>query len=333
MDFKKLQEYKPHTLFYITEKDLSQDSVYQRKTFFTDDDTKIAFSNESLSNGTLEIPIFKETIIRPIGFNSKYLNYEIESKGAGFYVITYKRGQAIPKPNDHQHLHELVEKTTFYIAYDRQEKRYKYLEKEKKFLQLYQEIEELKNSDEIQTLINDFVNWITSFWSAEYKSKHNLGTSTANLTYQEYKDIVDDIDNAIPLLENYHLLLNIFGDIADLSYQYILNSINELKTYNQNAREHLEKYYPDLSQKVDYNEERGYDKPLTDLQIYLTTELFERNYYIDKETQTAHPNIYEVFIGKQLTTEFESDNGKKDRLKQLIKANSAKGKFKYTIKD
>jgi len=38
------------------------------------------------------------------------------------------------------------------------------------------------------------------------------------------------------MLQSHHLLLNIFGDIDDKTYGYILNSLRTLELYMQNAK-------------------------------------------------------------------------------------------------
>ncbi|MCP3764852.1 hypothetical protein NLX67_21260 [Domibacillus sp. A3M-37] len=195
MDFEELKQYKPNIPFRVIEKDLGLVPALRRKAFFSEEDMSIDHSNERLSKGEVEIPVFKDSTIRPLGFKGKLLSYQLENLGCGFYAIHHKRGKIAPKGNDRQHPNEEIDRKkggifTFYIVYNRQSGTYKYLESKKMFQTMYQEIDELKKSEAVQELINDFIDWIQSFWTFEFKNNHNFGTVTSKQTYSDYLKIV-----------------------------------------------------------------------------------------------------------------------------------------------
>ncbi|MGF7536552.1 hypothetical protein AAGG74_23335 [Bacillus mexicanus] len=333
MDFETLKQYKPHIPFQVIEKDLNRDPELRHKLFFDEADARINHSNEMLANGSVEMPVFKDKTIRPLGFKGKMLDYTIENKGGGFYVITQKRGKISPKSNDRQHPHEEIEDTkTFFIAYDKDEKKYKYLENEKNFLEMYQEIENLKTSPEVQTIINDFIDWIQTFWTPEYKARHNLGSNTSQQTYQNHLDVIQDLKNTIPTLKKYHLLLNLFGDITDESLKKIYETIDTLQEHMEQAETLINNHFSpneivDSSKLTDLG--YGNHNPLTDLHTYFQNIILERAYFINPETNTVHPTIGELFKGNQFSDVFESDRTKKERIAELRDA-AKNNFFKYT---
>lgn len=337
MDLKTLKQYKPHIPFQVIEKDLNKDPILRRKTFFNEDDAKVEHSTELLSNGNIMIPVYKEKIIRPIGFKAKLLDYVIENMGCGFYIITYKRGRATTKSNDRQHANEEIDKKIIiYIAYDHKEKKYKFFEKKNKFLQMYKEIEELKHSNDVQNIINDFIDWIQTFWKPEFKVKHNFGSNTSNQTYQNYLDVIEELEKAIPTLESYHLLLNLFGDITDESLTKINETINTLKERMDKAKIIINKHFPNPNVLVNhtYFTDLGYGavNPLLAVPRYLEDKILARGYFIDRENNAVHPTIGELFIGNQFSKVYESDRAKKERIIELRDKAISKKKdfFEYT---
>ncbi|PET75423.1 hypothetical protein CN514_04115 [Bacillus sp. AFS001701] len=322
MDLKTLEQYKPHIPFQVIEKDLNRDPILRRKTFFDENDAKIEHNADLLSNGNIIIPIFKEKIIRPIGFKAKLLDYVIENMGCGFYIITYKRGKATTKSNDLQHAHEEIDKKiTIYIAYDHKGKKYKFFEKKNKFLQMYKEIEELKYSNDVQNIINNFIDWIQTFWKTEFKVKHNFGMNTSNQTYQNHLDVIEELEKSIPTLESYHLLLNLFGDITDESLKKINETINALKERMDKAKNIINEHFPNPNVLVDhtYFTDLGYGavNPILAVSRYLEDKILERGYFIDRENDTIHPTIGELFIGNQFSNVYESVRSKKERIIEL----------------
>jgi hypothetical protein len=336
LDFKTLKQYKPHLPFQVIEKDLNIDPELKRKLFFDEADARVNHSKEMLSNGNIEIPVFKDTTIRPLGLKGKILDYTIENKGCGFYIINQKRGKISPKPNDRQHSHEEIkdkDKKPFFIVYDREEKKYK-VETKKNFLLLYQEIENLKSSSEIQTIINDFIDWIQTFWTPEYKAKYNLGTVTTEQTYQNHLDLIQDLRNIIPTLEKYHLLLNLFGEITDKTLIKINETIKELKSYMKKAEDLINDNFSP-KELVDFTSEKfrnlGYGNinPLTALPTFFENYILERGYFINRETDTIHPTIGEIFKKEQFSDVFESDKTRKERIIEL-RDKATTNFFKYT---
>jgi hypothetical protein len=322
MSFEDLLKYKPKTPFQVIEKDLSLEPDLKRKTYFTNEDMKIDHSNERLQKGEIIIPIFKDTTIRPLAFKGKFMSCETENMGAGFYKITHKRGRVKPKPNDRRYAQEEIDRgglLTFYIAYDRETDTYKYIEKEKKFLQMYQEIADIKNNSEVQHLINDFINWIQFFWTPAFREKHHFGTVTSNQTYLDYLKIISLLKKEIPMIKSYHLLLNIFGDICDKTYAFILNSLTVLERHMKRAEDHIESYFPDTRVVINHLSDSTHGKPLLDFLGYMQHYITERGYFVDPIEKKAYPNLAEVFHGEQFTHEFVSNNSKNQHVSGLLK--------------
>lgn len=323
MDFEELKQYKPNIPFRVIEKDLSLVPALRRKTFFSEEDMSIGHSKERLSKGEVEIPVFKDSTIRPLGFKGKLLSYELESLGAGFYAIHHKRGKIKPKWNDRQHPNEEIDRKkggifTFYIAYDRQSGTYKYLESEKTFQTMYQEIAKLKNGEDVQELINDFIDWIQSFWTFKFKHSNNFGTVTSKQRYSDYLNIIEMLEEKMPMIKSYHLLLNIFGDICDTTYAYITGSLKTLETHMKNAKDHIHYHFPDPNQHVDHHKDELHGKPLLDFIHYMQARIIERGYFVDRDERKAYRNIAEVFHGEQFATSFESDSSKRERIHELL---------------
>jgi hypothetical protein len=323
LNFEELMKYKPKITFKISEKDLNLDPNMRTKTYFTDEDMRMDHSNERLHKGEVEIPVFRDSTIRPLGFKGKLLDYEIENNGAGFYTITHKRGKMKPKSNDRRHPQEEIDRKngglfTFYITYDRTSNTYKYIESEKTFLSQYAEIDELKNSEEVQALINQFINWIQTFWKNEYKKDHHFGVVTSSQTYQDYLDVISDIESNLPMIRSYHLLLNIFGDICDTTYGYILNSLKNLEKHMNNARNHIASNYPNTKQYVNHHNDEQHGKPLLDCIRYMEDRILSRGYYVDREAKKAYRNVAEIFYGEQFSKDFESDSSKQETFEKQL---------------
>jgi hypothetical protein len=328
LDLETLKQYKPTIPFRVIEKDLYLDPVLRNKTYFTDKEATVNHRKELIQKGEIIIPIFRDKTIRPLGFQGKLLDYQIENKGAGFYVITQKIGKLYPKTNDHQHPHEKIDKkNTFYITYDRVKQQYGYVDSKKQFLKQYHEIENLKNSKDVQILINEFSDWIQTFWSTDYKDKHNFGISTSEQTYQNYLDVIEDIEKNIPMLRKYHLLLNIFGDITNKTYAYVERTINTLTERTAAAKAHINNAYPNPHILVDHSNDPKYAILIDDFYLYYEGRILTRGYRVDHDKKEALPNIAEIFFRNQFSSKFENDESKKQAIKDLIRSATTGIKF------
>ncbi|MFC4182431.1 hypothetical protein [Saccharococcus thermophilus] len=322
IDFETLMQYKPKIPFRIVEKDLSQWEEMRRKTYFSEEDMRIDHSNDRLKKGEIEIPVYKDNTIRPLNFKGKLLSYDVENYGCGFYKITQKRGIVKPNPNDHRYPKEEVKRDgiyTFYIGYSREEETYKFFESEKTFFELYKPVEELKMSEEVQELINDFIDFAQWFWSPRFKVEYNFGSVIADQTYGDYLRLIEYLEENMEMLRSYHLLLNIFGDIDDKTYEYILNSLETLELHMQNAKTHILTHFPDPSEKVNHLNDPERGKPLSQLHQYIELRIAQRGYFVDLNEKKAYPNMWEVFYSQQFSKEFESDSSKQERLSELLK--------------
>ncbi|WP_421385552.1 hypothetical protein ACOJQI_22820 (plasmid) [Bacillus salacetis] len=322
MNFEKLLTYKPKRPFKIIKKDLSIEPNMKAKTFFTEEDMRIDHSNERLNRGEIEIPVFEDKTIRPLGFKGKLLSVEVERLGGGFYIITHKQGKVRPKPNDHRFPIQEVKKDdlhTFFIGYDNKAHTYKYFEKEKNFLELYKEIEEIKNSEDIQQLINSYIDWIRCFWSEEFKKEYHLTSfAVGKQSYNDFLSLFSYIKEHILIMKNYHGLLNVFEDICDKTYEYILNSIKTLESLVVKGQQHIFTHFPDTSVKVNHRADELLGKPLIDVTEYIEERIMTPGYFVELNTKQIYPNLYEVFSKEQFAVEFESDKSIAEKKTKLL---------------
>jgi hypothetical protein len=312
MRFEELEKYKPHIPFNVQEKDLNLDLQKRVKTYFDDEDMAIDYSVERLKLGQVEIPVFRDSTIRPLGFKGKLLDYELENKGAGFYIITQKRGKIKPKSKDRRHPDEEIDRRNggeykLYITYDREGKFYKVTEQEKKFNKEYAEIESLKISSDVQKLINSYIAWIQSFWTKEDKKRRHFGDTTSKQTYRDYLNVIQDLRKNLPMIRSYHLLLNIFGDICDKTYKYIENSINALENRMDVAENHIHADFQP-NQLVNHHNDPHYALLTEKFIRFMEERIISRGYFVDREARKSYRNLAEVFYGEQFAADFESDD-------------------------
>jgi len=320
MDFHELAKYKPHIPFKVVERDLAKDEDMRKKLFFSPEDAQIDHSNLRLAKGEVEIPVFGETIMRPLGMKTKYLGYQVEPFGAGFYKITQKIGKIRPKPNDHRYPIEEVKKNVVYIAYNRESQAYQFFQAEKKFKEAYAQIEQLKESREIQDIVNDFIAWIQWFWTPAFKKEFRLERET---TLLDYSKLIEHVKSQLPLIRAYSLLLNLWGDICETTYLLTLKSLEGLETHLEATERELLKT-PNMLQLINNS---PYQEMRVELNLHIQQCLVDRGYFV--ENGHAYPNLSEQFRKEQFSEAFESDEIYQTQVQKLL-AKCTGSYFAYT---
>jgi len=309
MDFQELEKYKLCVPFRIVERDLAKDEEMRKKLFFTEEDAQVDHTNARLEKGEIEIPVFHETTIRPLGLKAKYLGYQVEPFGAGFYRITQKIGKVRPKPNDHRFPMEEVKKNVFYIAYNREAQAYQFFQAEKKFKEAYAQIEQLKQSPHIQEIVNDFIDWIQYFWTPDFKNAFHLQRET---TLEHYLNLIEHVKGQLPLIQAYTLLLSLWGDVCETAYLLNLKSLEALERRLEAAERELLQA-PNVLNPVNGS---AYESTLVDLNLHIQHCLVDRGYFV--ENGHAYPNVAEQFWKEQFSETFVSDESYQTQVQKLL---------------
>lgn len=327
MDLHALKKYKPNLSFQVIEKDLSLDPNMRKKLTFSADDMKIDFSSERLERGEIEIPVFKEKTVKPLGIKCKLLDYNLEKMGGGCYKITYLKGKQEPKKNDRQHPQNIVkreDKKEFWIAWDREEKRYRHFEKEKGFNKIFEEIEGLLHDPEIEDLIEAFTTFISNLNMTVKQTRFD--------TVQDYLNFYHWMEKKEIMIEKYLLLLNVFEDITDVEYDYLTRNIENMSKRLKSAREYLEKTFPNREQALTlgFGGEKE-DSPVIQFNNYFNEQILNPIYYYDQKKDGVYPNIMELYKREQFTPNFESNESRKEQIlkkKGIVKTQGV-SYFKY----
>lgn len=322
MDFERLKKFKPHAPLTVIEKNLSLIPEIRRKTVFTEEDLHVDFTSKRLTRAEIEIPIFKESFIRPFHFKGKFVRYEMRNLGGGFYHFKLINGKMEPKRKDRRYPDEEVDRKNggefdFWIGYNYEKRHYYVIEDEAAFKEKYTVFERVLMDDDIQELLWQFEQFISSFLTDSYLLKNNLyGIGVKNKTVRDYYTVLSDLKNALPMLQNYHRFLNMMNDINDSTLNHISNTLNHWeKTTNHYVsyiEQELDLDWTDQEIRTHYDKTRH----VTDFYGDIQTKFWTRGYYIDPFEKKAFPNFLEIHYQRQLASGNHFENNDSLRLQK-----------------
>lgn len=313
MDFEKLKKFKPEHPLKIVKRNLSLDPKMIQKTSFTEEDLKIDYRRDRLELNEIEIPVFKNTYVRPFMFKGKFIRYEKDNLGAGFYRFVFYNGKINVMKKDRRYTQEEIDRKNdgmleFWIGYNHEKKHYYVIETEDEFKEKYAIVEEEMKSEDVLKLLLDFELFIVNFLSKTYKEelqKTNKinGDLKVNYSYQ----ILKDLKEYMPTLKDYHQLLNIMDDINDTTYLHIKNMF---QTYESN----IDLYTKIIEEQLDINQiirELGSNysifEPIEKFIAKIETNFLGRGYTFDPDKKDVFPNFMEVHLQRQISDHFEDD--------------------------
>lgn len=337
MDFGSLRHLKPHVPLKIIERDLSQMPEMRKKPIFTEEDLKIDYTSERLQKGEIEIPIFKDSFIRPFTLKGRLVQYFVKNLGGGFYEFTFQNGKMEPKPTDRRYPNKEINRQNggeikFWIGYNHEKRHYYALEEEDTFKKKYAAVEESIMREDVMTLLGQFEAFITTFLSESYLATHKM-SGTNGTSVKSYHDILMDLHTAFPMLKQYHELLNILNDIDDPTYTHIINTLNHWEKQVKHSLSHINQHL-DLNWTIeDLRTHWEEFKPVNEFYSSLTTDFWKRGYYIDPIHNDAFPNLLEIHYQRQLadSQHFESDETLRIKKEEIYRNNIGKAKKETKI--
>jgi len=313
MDFSKWKHLKPHVPLKVIERDLSgSDSIIE----FSEEELKIDYSVARLSQGEIEIPTIKETFIHPFTLKGTLVQYYMKNLGGGFYEFLFQNGKLTPKPSDRRHPDKEIDRNNggeikFWIGYDHEKRHYYFTDQEETFKERYKVVEALFHDEDVVKLLTDFKRFITYFYS-------NV-TGIAKTKVQNYHDIFVYLKNALPMVRDYHMLLNIMGDIDDVT---LAHNLAFFKKWEQQLEHHLDHIQRHLDLNWTLEEARNHWEefsPISNFYGTIETEFWKPGYYVDPIEDGIYPNFLEIHNQRQLAKgpNFESDETLRQKEKEL----------------
>lgn len=307
MDFETLKKFKPHIPLIVIERDLSQNPEIRQSTTFRDEDLKIDFTSKRLERGEIEIPVFTDSLIRPFFFKGKLVRYEKDILGGGFFHFVFYHGKMQPQKKDRRYYEEDIDRKNggmveFWIGYHHEKKHYYHIETEETFKEKYAAVEHALMADEVQDLLAQFEAFISDFFSTSYKvTRQQANRINGNLKVNYVYEILNDLNQYLPMLKDYHLLLNIMDDIDDTTYLHITNRFNAYQSK-------INVYLDMITNQFDKNKlvrDLGTDykifEPIDFMIAMIETNFLARGYHFDTEKKDAFPNFMEVHLRRQLS--------------------------------
>lgn len=334
MDFSRLRHLKPDVSLKVVERDLSGDEF---KPEFSEEDLKIDYSVARLSRAEIEIPIVKDTFIHPFSLKGKLVQYFMKNLGGGFYEFVFQNGKMQPKPSDRRHPDKEIDRNNggeikFWIGYDHEKRHYYYTDQEETFKERYKVVEEALLNEETFLLLSDFKRFITYFYSSEFLTAHRM-KGAAKATVQDYRDIFVYLKNALPMLRDYHTLLNIMNDIDDITLSHNLAFFekweNSLEHHLHHMRRHL-----DLNWTLEESRNHWTEfSPISNFYGTIETDFWKAGYYIDPVNDGIYPNFLEIHNQRQLAKgpHFESDETLRQKEKEYYEKHMEAAKSKQQV--
>lgn len=321
MDFSKLKHLKPDVTLKVVERDLSGNAF---KPEFDEEDLRIDRSKERLNRGEIEIPVLSETFIHPFFLKGKVVEYHIKNLGGGFYTFVFRNGKIQPKSGDRRHPDKEIDRknggeTQFWIGYDHENRQYYYIENEEMFKERYQIVMNALLNEEIIALLGNFQRFITYFFSATFKNEHHL-SGVSKKTVQDYRNVFAYLKHAIPMLKDYHTLLNIMNDIDDVTLEHNITFFEE---WEEKLAYHINHIDQQLEAAWIFEEASRLHwdelKPVSNFYGSLETAFWKAGYYIDPANDAIYPNFLEIHNQRQLAKGdvFESDETLRKKEKEL----------------
>lgn len=337
MDFSRLQHLKPHAPLKVIERDLSEKPEINNKATLDPEDVSIDYTSERLQKAEIEIPVLKQPFIRPFMLKGHFAQYFMTYLGGGFYEFVFQYGKITPKPSDRRFPDKEIDRHNggeikFWIGYNHEKRHYYAIDEETVFQKKYAIVKQLLLNDEMFQLLADFQRFITHFYSNEFFKTHHM-TGVAKTTVQDYHAIFVYLKNALPMLRDYHTLLNIMGDIDDLTLSHNVAFFEKWETQLEQHLDHIRRH---LNLNWTLEEARNHAtefSPIINFYAAIKTEFWKAGYYVDPNEDNVYPNFLTIHNQRQLAKgpHFESDETLRQKEKELYAKHIESAKHKQQV--
>ncbi|GIO12179.1 hypothetical protein J19TS2_17340 [Cohnella xylanilytica] len=295
-------------------------------------DVRPNFAKGLLQEGFVEMPVYRNELIAPLGRGGKFCDYTVKTYGIGNLVeITQSYGKLELNEQDNRYVrrdssHEV---RLFRFYYNDKANRYKQENNEQRWEQRVKEANELLYHEEVEKLLRGFLQFYHDFWIDRgtflYQNKLTPVVFVADL--QAYCHLLwyrcED-------MSNFFTLLHVFGGIPAQEKDVLVESLNRLKAKIDELQLYLNEQVFIHGKEPDWvyhDHEHNYRLRKLEDSIKI---VFQPAFYVDATQEQLYRNVGQYYALLKPTKHFCNADTMKEMKEQLIeqakKAMAIKGK-------
>lgn len=302
------------------------------KAEINEEDVRPNFAKELLQEGFVEMPVYRNELIAPLGRGGKFCDYTVQRYGIGNLVeITQSFGKLELNEQDNRYVkrsssHEV---RLFRFYYNNEAKRYKQENNEQRWEQRKTEANELLYHEEVEKSLRGFLQFYHDFWidrgTFQYQNRLNSVIFVSDL--QAYCHLLwyrcED-------MSNFFTLLHVFGEIPAWEKDVMVESLNRLKAEIDELQLYLNGQVFIQGKELDWvyhDDEHTYRLRKLEDSI---KRVFQPAFYVDATQEQVYRNVGQYYASLKPTKHFCNSDTMKELKEQLIeqakKAMTIKGK-------
>ncbi len=283
-------------------------------------DVRPNFAKELLQEGFIEMPVYRNELIAPLGRGGKFCDYTVQTYGIGNLVeITQSYGKLEFNAQDKRYVkrdssHEV---RLFRFYYNVEAKRYKRENNDQRWEQRVREANELLYHEEVEKTLREFLQFYHDFWldrgTFQYQNKLTPLVFVTDL--QAYCHLLwyrcED-------MANFFTLLHVFGEISMQEKDVIIESINHLKSEVDELQLYLNGQVFIHGKELDgvyHDHEHNFRLRKLEESI---KRVFQPAYYIDERKEQLYRNVGQYYASLKPTKHFCNSDTIKEMKEQLI---------------
>lgn len=297
----------------IVEDDYSNNRDVVRNKFFPEEILKIKYDEKQLSKNRVKIPVYYDETQISRNKGGKFIRPDITDHGCRVYTVKVEYGKnLLNKENENFiKINGLPATIEAHIYYDYDEKKYKVCEDDDLWEEKVKEAEEITDGQWVYDLINDFFEFLKAYWS---KKEYLLPKK--NQTYGEVLESLNEIQENVSLLYDYHEYLLLVGEIKSHEHRIVKREIKRLEESLTNFID----FVSTQSENEPFNanaellyktEKRLKNEPSVTFQGMFKT-MFEPAFYIDPFKEILYPNVGLIYTKTQKAPAYRTEKALKD---------------------